>query len=261
MKLAPTFFQKSGPLQRGGPSKKDISRGVFHECFHQLLSPGRRPPGSGGPAAVRGAVGRDWCGPEPAALSGQAAGGHSHRLHRRHRRRIQQPVRCRLLHCNPGGLPAGGAGGRRGTPLRPRPHGVSGRAGGVHAHPAGGGGAGQVLPGEDPPPGAGGLLRPVGGDSGCLRRGEAVDVLLQPGAVQSHPVRRPVRHRRRLPVRRGGHHHPAAGPAGRALLPPPLDGWLGLAVALFILRAGWGRPRTPSTPCWAGPWTGRWPPT
>ncbi len=51
---------------------------------------------------------------------GEAGRRAAHGLHRCHGRRLQQPVRCRFLGGDPGGLPAGRGQGRRRAPLRPR---------------------------------------------------------------------------------------------------------------------------------------------
>ena len=171
-------------------------------------------------AGLRPAVRRRGHRAQSAAVGGKVCRRRADGLHRRHSRRLQQPVRRGLLRGHPGGLPHGGQAGRRRPPLRPRQYRILIRPGRGGGHPGGGPGAGQILPGEGPPPGGGGLFLAVGGHPVRLHSGEAVDVLLQPEPEPPHRLGRHDGYRHRLPLRRRRHLRRPAGHAGGALRRP-----------------------------------------
>ena len=54
------------------------------------------------------------------AVFGEIPGRNGERLHRHHRRRLQQPLRCRVLGGDAAGVQTGGPGAGPAAPLRPR---------------------------------------------------------------------------------------------------------------------------------------------
>ena len=86
---------------------------------------------------------------------------------------------------------------------------------------------------------------------GPLHRREAVDVVLSTGTFPAGSGRLPwLPPPWTLSPTRWPPSAVLLGAAAGAISGLPLDGWVGILVALFILRAGWGAAKEPLIPCW-----------
>ena len=108
-------------------------------------------------------------------------------------------------------------------------------------------GAGQEQSGKDPASHAGALQPGGGGGAGGLDSDEAVDGCFQPGGGAAHSVHHPHGHRSGQPQRCDQHRRGAGRNSGFPSEQAE-PGWMGLAVALFILYSGVGLVRDTLNP-------------